>query len=78
MSSDGKLTEEVTAPKQPAEARYEVREDVGETWQIVDTASGLPAATDGRDFVQLARRDAEELAKELNECEEGGRSSPLL
>lgn len=77
MSSDPKVTGEPTAPK-PAEARYEVREDVDETWQIVDTASGLPAATDGRDLVQLARIDADELAKELNECEDGGRESPLL
>ncbi|TAU52489.1 hypothetical protein ELI15_17285 [Rhizobium ruizarguesonis] len=77
MSSDPTLTGESTNPK-PAEARYEVREDAEETWQIVDTANGLPAATNGRDLVQLVHKDAIELAKELNDCEQGGLESPLI
>lgn len=77
MSSDPNLTKALKAPNS-AEGRYQVRTDVDETWQIVDTLSGLPAATDGRDLVQLTRMDADEVAKELNECEEAGRESPLL
>jgi hypothetical protein len=53
--------------------RYEVREDIKKTWKIIDTVSSLPAATNGRDLVQLARKDAIDLMRDLNECEERGR-----
>jgi hypothetical protein len=58
--------------------RYVATEEQSGTWQIVDTATGLPAATNGREFVQLTARDAKEIAAELNACEAQGGKSPLL
>jgi hypothetical protein len=58
--------------------RYVATEEQSGTWQIVDTATGLPTATNGREFVQLTARDAKEIAAELNACEAQGGKSPLL
>ncbi|MGZ2385096.1 hypothetical protein ACVIDN_006520 [Rhizobium brockwellii] len=44
----------------------------------MDTLTGLPAATNGKDLVQLRKRDADEIAEELNSCERRGTASPLL
>jgi hypothetical protein len=57
--------------------RYVVSEDHAGTWKIVDTTTGLPAATNGRDFVQLSKVDAKDLADELNECDAQG-GDPLV
>jgi hypothetical protein len=51
---------------------------ISETWSVIDTLSGLPAASIGRDFVALRKCDAKELAKEFNRCETEGLGSPLL
>ena len=59
-------------------SRYEIREDVEETWRVIDTMSGLPAATNARDLVQLGRRVAVDRAWDLNKSEDQGRDSPLL
>lgn len=60
------------------ERRYQVTGDGSAKWQVLDSITGLPAATNGRDLVQLDKRDAEDLADELNDCEGKGRPSPLL
>lgn len=58
--------------------RYVVMEEQAGTWQIIDSATGLPAATDGKEFVQLAASDAKDIADELNRCDAEGSESPLL
>lgn len=58
--------------------RYVVSEDYTGGWKIIDTTTGLPAATNSRDFVQLNKVDAKELADELNECDAQGSADPLL
>jgi hypothetical protein len=60
------------------EKRYEVAADVDDTWQVIDTMTHLPAASNGREFVRLGKQDAEDLADELNTCEAEGRASPLV
>ncbi len=57
--------------------RYEIRPDLRGGWTIVDTMTSLPAATDGRDFVGLSKRDAEDIARELNLSAAQGRD-PLI
>jgi hypothetical protein len=57
--------------------RYRVEPDGG-SWTVMDTLTGLPAATNGKDLVQLRKRDADEIAEELNGCERRGTASPLL
>ncbi|MDP9812091.1 hypothetical protein J2W42_004961 [Rhizobium tibeticum] len=57
--------------------RYEIRQEPRGGWTIVDTLTSLPAATDGRDFVGLTKRDAEDIARELNLSAAQGRD-PLL
>jgi hypothetical protein len=64
--------------KQYLGRRYEVHPDSTCTWQIVDCLTGLPAASNGRDLVQLSKTDAKDIADELNSCEEEGRPNPLL
>ncbi|WP_245306932.1 MULTISPECIES: hypothetical protein [unclassified Rhizobium] len=44
---------------------------------IIDTLTSLPAASDGRDFVGLSKRDAEDIARELNLSVAQGRD-PLI
>ena len=48
------------------------------SWSVIDTLSGLPAASNGRDFVGLRKSDAKDIADELNRCESEGADSPLL
>ncbi|MBW9117573.1 hypothetical protein JNB88_28530 [Rhizobium cauense] len=57
--------------------RYEVHQEPRGGWMIVDTLTSLPAATDGRDLIGLAREDAEDIAHELNLGEAQGRD-PLI
>ncbi|KWV51628.1 MULTISPECIES: hypothetical protein [Rhizobium] len=57
--------------------RYEIRQEPRGRWTIVDTLTSLPAATDGRDFVGLSKRDAEDIARELNLAAAEGRD-PLI
>jgi hypothetical protein len=61
-----------------ADVRYEATPDADGAWRVVDLLTGMPAASNGRDFVRLARRDAEDIAQELNACERDGLPSPLL
>lgn len=58
------------------EARYEARREPSGRWMVVDTHTDLPAASDGRDFVSLLRRDAFDLAEALNLSE--GRKPPVI
>jgi hypothetical protein len=58
--------------------RYQALQDVDGSWQVIDTVTGLPAASNGRDLVKLLKRDAKELAEELESCERQGGASPLL
>jgi len=59
------------------EARYEAI--AGEDgWLVVDRLSGLPAASNGRDFIKLRKTDARDISDELNNCEREGKPSPLL
>jgi hypothetical protein len=44
----------------------------------MDTSTGLPASSNGRDFVELGKKDAEELAEELESCDRNGEVSPLI
>ena len=60
------------------EKRYQVAVDAGDTWQVIDTMTNLSAASNGREFVQLGKKDAQDLADELNACEAEGRESPLV
>lgn len=68
----------------PADSRNHVREDryqaiPGEDgWTVMDRLSGLPAASNGRDFIKLRRTDARDISNELNNCEREGKPSPLL
>ncbi|KQV83821.1 hypothetical protein [Rhizobium sp. Root1220] len=57
--------------------RYEVRQQPGGRWAVIDTLTSLPAATDGRDLVGLDRQDAEDIARELNSSEADG-VDPLI
>jgi hypothetical protein len=57
--------------------RYEIRQELRGRWTIIDTLTSLPAATDGRDFVGLSKRDAEDIARELNLSVAQGRD-PLI
>ena len=61
-----------------ADVRYEATPDGDGTWRVLDLLTGLPSASNGRDFVELARKDAEDIAQELNTCERAGLPSPLL
>jgi hypothetical protein len=65
--TDGELTD----------GRYQALEFDG-TWQVIDRMTGLPAASAGRDFVELCTEDALEIAAELNRCEAEGSPSPLI
>jgi hypothetical protein len=47
-------------------------------WSVIDSLSGVPASSNGRDFVGLRKSDAKDLAEELNRCETEGFGSPLL
>ena len=49
-----------------------------EGWTVMDMLSGLPAASNGRDFIKLRKADAREISDELNNCEKEGAPSPLL
>jgi len=60
------------------EKRYQVTVDAGDTWQVIDTMTNLPAASNGREFVRLGKKDAQYLADELNACGAEGRESPLV
>ena len=67
------------APANPVDARrYDAVEDPDGTWQVIDLMTGLPAASNGRDFIQLRKADAEELSDELNRFERAGNQSPLI
>ncbi|WP_028746564.1 hypothetical protein [Rhizobium mesoamericanum] len=57
--------------------RYEVRQGRRGGWTIIDTLTSLPAATNGRDFVGLSKKDAEDIARELNLSVAQGRD-PLI
>ncbi|MEA3533811.1 hypothetical protein [Rhizobium sp. CC-YZS058] len=59
------------------ETRYAVRRQHGDRFAVIDEQTGLPAASDGRDLVGLAREDAEDIADVLNRSEDS-RSSPLV
>jgi hypothetical protein len=58
--------------------RYQAQQADHGLWAVMDMSTGLPASSNGRDLVELARRDAEELAEELESCERNGEASPLL
>ena len=57
--------------------RYEIRPETNGRWTVVDTLTLLPAATDGRDFIGLAKEDARDIADELNRSYREGRD-PLI
>lgn len=57
--------------------RYEIRREGPDRWTVVDTLTSLPAATDGREFVGLAKEDARDIADELNRSVAKGRD-PLI
>jgi hypothetical protein len=65
--ADGQLTDR----------RYQALEFDGK-WQVIDRMTDLPAASAGRDFVELCKDDALEIAAELNRCEAEGSPSPLI
>ncbi|KAA0689110.1 hypothetical protein DTW90_31870 [Neorhizobium sp. P12A] len=69
----------VRTTRQPGQVgeRYVATVEVAGTWQIIDTATGQAAATNGKEFVQLRKRDAKEIAEELNRCEADGIPSAL-
>lgn len=58
--------------------RYAVSKDHAGALKIVDTTTGLPAASNGRDFVQLSKVDAKELADGLNACDAQRNADPLF
>jgi phage gpG-like protein len=57
--------------------RYEIRPEATGRWTVVDMLTLLPAATDGRDFIGLAKEDARDIADELNRSFAEGRD-PLI
>ncbi len=59
-------------------ARYVVRANLTKGWDVIDTETNLPAASDGMDIVALERVDAEDIANDLNRCERDGVDSPLV
>jgi hypothetical protein len=58
--------------------RYQAEADIEGTWRVTDCMTGLPAASNGKDLIRLAKQDAQDLARELNDSEREGRPSPLL
>ncbi len=78
MSSDSGSQDFRSGAVSTEDKRYVVMEEQAGTWQIIDSATGLPAATDGKEFVQLAASDAKDIADELNRCDAEGIESPLL
>jgi hypothetical protein len=62
-------------PEEPP--RYAVQREPSGSWMVVDSLTLLPAATDGRDLVGLAKEDAQDIARELNSSVAEGRD-PLI
>lgn len=60
------------------EPRYSLRQEPDGTWTVVDTITGLPAASDGRDLTGLEHDDARDIADALNRDYLAGRESPLV
>lgn len=60
--------------------RYEARPDsqARGQWVVVDTHTGLPAASDGKDFTSLSKRDAADIAEALNTYLKEGKEPPLV
>ncbi|WP_245292861.1 hypothetical protein [Pararhizobium arenae] len=58
--------------------RYKIRPETDGSWTVVDTLTGLPAASDGRDLMKLARDDAQDIADVLNEDGACNGKSPLV
>lgn len=60
------------------EKRYEIRQERDGFWTVVDTLTGLPAASDGRDLTKLDRDDARDIASALNRDIAARKDSPLV
>jgi hypothetical protein len=60
--------------------RYQARRDMAHRglWQVTDTLTGLPAASDGKDFVNLSRSDARDIADALETYLNEGKEPPLV
>jgi len=57
--------------------RYDLRRELNELWTIIDTYTGLPAASDGKDLTGLEFDDARDLLTLLNDSDSRG-ENPLV
>ncbi|MDQ0318932.1 hypothetical protein QO002_001070 [Pararhizobium capsulatum DSM 1112] len=64
--------------EQMQENRYEIQQERDGSWTVLDTLTGLPAASDGRDLTKLDQNDARDIADVLNEDALCHRDSPLV
>ena len=60
------------------EPRYDLRQEKNGTWTVIDTITGVPAASDGRDLTGLDQEDARDIMEALNRDHLAGRKSPLV
>jgi hypothetical protein len=58
--------------------RYVATQNPNGKWMVVDDYTGLPAASDGREFVELIKTDALEIAEALNAYLIEGKQPPLV
>jgi len=56
------------------EHRYRPQKRVDGQWAVIDTLSGLPAASDGDDLVGLEYEDAMDIADTLNDADQRGKT----
>ncbi len=58
--------------------RYAAEKVGHDRWVIIDTDTGLPAASNGKDLTGLEENDARDIAGLLNDADRSGRPSPLV
>ena len=57
-----------------AKHRYCPQKRADSQWSVIDTFSGLPAASDGHDLVGLEFNDAMDISDMLNEADQRGKT----
>jgi hypothetical protein len=62
----------------PSRHRYAAEKIDRDRWVIIDTHTGQPAASDGKDLTGLDETDAHDIATLLNDSDRSGSPSPLI
>ena len=79
-SISSKRAEDTDGPSAVSDPRYACQPDTAHfgRWTVTDTLTGLPAASDGRDFIDLGKSDAADIAEALNSYLSEGKDPPLV